>query len=217
MTARQHKRQLTPTQRDRRQRILGATRALVARHGYDGMIMRDVAALAEVSPTTLYNLYNTKDELLLAALRAEVLQSSQRASEESDGPGYDYLLRHLHHVARQTRKAPNYVAAVTQALLNAGRGDPMVKVLLEALRSDLMASLAVMADQGELAAHTDQRALATALAGAFWASFLLWTKGLIPLKALEASLYRGYLSLLIPASTGRARRELESRYSALGP
>ena len=63
-------RKLTPNQQARRSRILTAAQALLGEHGYDGMIMRDVAARAGVSPTTLYNLYNTKDELLLEALRS---------------------------------------------------------------------------------------------------------------------------------------------------
>jgi len=208
-------RPLTANQRDRRNRILSAARELVALHGYDGMIMRDIAEVADVSPTTLYNLYNTKDELLLAALREEVRESNQRAAADVDGPGYEYLLRHLHHVVRQTRRAPNYVSAVTQALLHAAKGDPMVAVLLGALRDDIAISLDAMADRGELAGNVDVEALATALAGAFWSAFLLWSKGLIPLKALEPTLCRSYLALLIQACSGRARRDLEARYLAL--
>ena len=55
---------LTPRQEDRRDRILGVARQMVADYGYGGMVMSEVAERAEVSPTTLYNLYNTKDELL---------------------------------------------------------------------------------------------------------------------------------------------------------
>lgn len=44
-------RELTASQQARRERILSATRTLVGQAGYDGMIMRDVAHLAAVSPT----------------------------------------------------------------------------------------------------------------------------------------------------------------------
>ena len=60
--------ELTPRQESRRHRILKVTREMVADHGYEGMVMSEVAERADVSPTTLYNLYNTKDELLLEAL-----------------------------------------------------------------------------------------------------------------------------------------------------
>ena len=59
---------LTARQEVRREKILSAARKLVASQGYDGMVMSDLAESAEVSPTTLYNLFNTKDELLLEAL-----------------------------------------------------------------------------------------------------------------------------------------------------
>ena len=53
MSATASARTLTPNQQERRRRILGAARGLVAKNGYDGMIMRDVAMRAKVSPTTL--------------------------------------------------------------------------------------------------------------------------------------------------------------------
>lgn len=211
----QKTRTLTPNQRRRRQRILAATRELVGELGYDGTIMRDVAVRAKVSPTTLYNLYNTKDELLLAALREEVTRSMQHAIEQTDGPGYERLLRHLHHVASQTREAPEFVEAITRALLQAKAGDPLVEFLLHRTRDSVHESLAAMAQREELKPGTDTDAAATALGGAFWASFLLWNKGMIKLDALEAFLSRYYLSVLIPIARGKAKADLEARYEAL--
>ena len=69
---------LTPRQEERRHRILAAARQMVADHCHEGMVMSHVADRAEVSPTTLYNLYNTKDELLLEALRELLVISYQR-------------------------------------------------------------------------------------------------------------------------------------------
>ena len=60
---------LTPRQEGRRHRILSAARDMLSEYGYEGTVMSKVAQRAGVSPTTLYNLYNTKDELLLEALR----------------------------------------------------------------------------------------------------------------------------------------------------
>ena len=85
---------LTPRQESRRQRILAVTRDMVADYGYEGMVMSQVADRAEVSPTTLYNLYNTKDELLLEALRDLMVSNYQKVGEMSEsGPGWKYLVR----------------------------------------------------------------------------------------------------------------------------
>lgn len=206
---------LTPNQQRRRTRILDATRELVTRHGYDGMIMRDVAALADVSATTLYNLYNTKDELLLAALRERITHSSTQAALESDGPGYEYLLAHVRNVCKETRRAPAYVGAIAQALFRASPGDPLTQVLLGALRDDTLQSLRAMHDRGELHSGIDASELATALAGSFWSVFFLWDKGLLKIGDLERAQLKGYLSVLIPAAQGKARNELEKRYRSI--
>ena len=44
---------LTPRQVARRESIIEAVRTLLARRGYDGVSMREVAAEAGVSPSTL--------------------------------------------------------------------------------------------------------------------------------------------------------------------
>jgi AcrR family transcriptional regulator len=207
--------QLTANQLRRRARILDATRELVTRHGYDGMIMRDVANIAEVSATTLYNLYNSKDELLLEALRERVTVSAAAAADATDGPGCAYLLAHVSNVCTETRREPAYVAAITQALLRASPGDPLVEVLLNELREDTMRSLTAMRDADELKPDTGLGELATALAGSFWSVFLLWDKGLLQLTDLERAQLRGYLALLIPATSGSTRLALEQRYAEL--
>ena len=68
---------LTPKQEERRQRILRAARDMVADHGYEGMVMSQVAERAGVSPTTLYNLYNTKDQLVMESLRELLAQNTR--------------------------------------------------------------------------------------------------------------------------------------------
>ena len=203
---------LTANQRERRARILDATRELVTRHGYDGMVMRDVAARAEVSATTLYNLYNTKDELLLAALRERITDSANAAAAQSNGPGYEYLLALVRNVCRETRSTPAYVAAIARALFRASSGDPLTEVLLAGLQADISQSLAAMTDKGQLDPAASTNHLATALAGSFWSVFLLWDKGLLNLGDLERAQLSGYLSILVPAAVGPARQELEVRY-----
>lgn len=206
---------LTPNQQNRRQRILAATRDLVAQNGYSGMIMRDVAIQAKVSPTTLYNLYNSKDELLFEALRDMVTESARRAANETDGPGYQYLLSHLHHVAEQTRQTPVFVEAIYHSLVRAAVGDSLTPLLLSSLRTDALGSLAAMSQRDELKSNANADALAVALMGVFWSSFISWTSGLLSLNDLESTMLRCHLSVLIPACRGKAKTDLEARYDVL--
>ena len=63
----------TPRQQERRQRILEAARSALSDNGYERLNMRDLAVAAGVSPTTLYNQFENKDTLVLAAL-SDMLQ-----------------------------------------------------------------------------------------------------------------------------------------------
>ena len=56
----------------RRERILAEARELLARDGYDGLNLRDLARRADITVPTIYNLIGNKEEMLLA-LADEVL------------------------------------------------------------------------------------------------------------------------------------------------
>jgi len=206
---------LTSRQQGRRHRILTVAREMLTEFGYEGTVMSKVAERADVSPTTLYNLYNSKDELLLEALRELTLEAVRKTAEEVDGVGYEFILRHLHHSAVQSQEGPAYAEAICQAVFRAKPGDPLVEMMLKSLSENILVSLSAMKKNGQLASRVNVGALANTMAGAFWATFLLWTKGLIRLPDIEHYMQRSFLSILIPASCGSARRDLQSRYDQL--
>ena len=202
---------LTPRQEDRRHRILGVARQMVADYGYGGMVMSEVAERAEVSPTTLYNLYNTKDELLLEALRELMVISYQRVGEMSElGPGWRYLLNVMEYGASLRVSEPAYAEAITDALLRAVQGDALTELLLHAVRQDFLFSLTKMAEQGELKEEVDVEHLATILLGNYWSTFMMINKGLEVISRMRIGLLVNVLSVLIASSQGAAREEMET-------
>ncbi len=207
-------RKLTPNQQARRSRILTAAQALLGEHGYDGMIMRDVAARAGVSPTTLYNLYNTKDELLLEALRESVAESWQRAVRAVPQLGMNRLIAQMHESVQQTREAPTFSRAISQALFRASEGDAIVRVLVQGNTRAVAASLKQMVDDGELTRQCDLDGLARSLVGTFWAHYHLWNIGQLDLDALETELTRCLLSMLLPFARGSARVRITQHFEA---
>jgi AcrR family transcriptional regulator len=208
-------RPLTANQQNRRDRILAATRELVAQQGYDGMIMRDVATLANVSPTTLYNLYNTKDELLLAALRDKLTENLRVAAPDSFAQTYDYFAAQLQNSVRQTQESPAYAHAITQALMRANPGDPMVEYLIHNVQIGLLHGLEVMAARGELREGAELQAVAKSMTGAFWGTHLMLSKQELALSDLENTLNRSFISLLLPICRPKVRKDLEARYAKL--
>ena len=202
---------LTPRQEDRRHRILMVARQMVADYGYGGMVMSEVAERAEVSPTTLYNLYNTKDELLLEALRDVMVISYQRVGEMSElGPGWRYLLNVMEYGASLRASEPAYAEAITDALLRAVQGDALTELLLHAVRQDFLFSLTKMAEQGELKKEVDVEHLATILLGNYWSTFMMINKGLEVISRMRIGLLVNVLSVLIASSQGAAKEEMET-------
>ena len=201
---------LTPRQEDRRHRILMVARQMVADYGYGGMVMSEVAERAEVSPTTLYNLYNTKDELLLEALRELMVISYQRVGEMSElGPGWRYLLNVMEYGASLRASEPAYAEAITDALLRAVQGDALTELLLHSVRQDFLHSLSKMMEQGELTEGVDVEHLATILLGNYWSTFMMINKGLEAISRMRVGLLVNVLSVLIASSQGAAREEME--------
>lgn len=74
---------------DKRQAILKASARLFARDGYDRASMAEIAAECSISKALLYHYYDTKEQLLVAIIRAhlEELVSATEAAEGVSDPG----------------------------------------------------------------------------------------------------------------------------------
>ncbi|MBT07839.1 MAG: hypothetical protein CMQ27_00705 [Gammaproteobacteria bacterium] len=208
-------RALTPRQEIRRQKILSAARKLVASQGYEGMVMSDLAEVAEVSPTTLYNLFNTKDELLLEALRGLIVKNYEKVEKLSQDSGWKYLLKVAENGAWLRSSEPEFGVAITDALLRAKPGDPLTKLLFESVREDFLRSLKEMKSKRELRDEVDLPHLATIMVGNYWSTFILLNKGIERNKQLAVSTKINMLSLLSASSQGEAKQQMEDWLSQI--
>ena len=208
-------RALTPRQEIRREKILSAARKLVASQGYEGMVMSDLAVIAGVSPTTLYNLFNTKDELLLEALRGLIVKNYERVGKVHEDTGWKYLLKVAENGAWLRSSEPEFGVAITDALLRAKPGDPLTKLLFEGVREDFLRSLTKMKSKGVLLDEVDPAHLATILVGNYWSTFILLNKGIERNKQLFLSTKINMLSLLVSSSRGEAKQQMEDYLSQI--
>ncbi|MFL2503921.1 MAG: TetR/AcrR family transcriptional regulator [Candidatus Azotimanducaceae bacterium] len=206
---------LTPRQEFRREKILSAARKLVASQGYDGMVMSDLAEVAEVSPTTLYNLFNTKDELLLEALRGLMVKNYEKVEKLPEDTGWKYLLKVSELGAWLRSSEPEFGVAITDALLRAKPGDPLTKLLFEGVRDDFLSSLKKMRSRRALLDEVDPYHLATILVGNYWSTFILLNKGIEKNKQLILSTKINMLSLLAASSRGEAKQQIEDYLSQI--
>jgi TetR/AcrR family transcriptional regulator, cholesterol catabolism regulator len=206
----------SPRQQERQQRILTVVREQITAAGYDGINVRDVAAASGVALKTLYNLYGSKDELMLAAV-AELLSDVQQLEHVAGAePGIPRYLAHTEAVARQIVATPAYADTVARSLFQAGRDHRLVDVLLGNSVRLLKENLQQALTQGELIENLDMEATAQILAGHQWSVVLLWNKGLIALDAVPGAILRSSLLSLIPLCRGERRAQLEQQLGCLG-
>lgn len=169
--------------------------------------MRDLAAAAKVSPTTLYNLYENKDVLILSALQDQLADMARRV-EVTPEHGFEFILRSRQAVAQQIVDTPKWAAAMTRLLFQSGPDDPIAKTLLTSAVPGQTQALNAMRDAGELDPDTDVSSLGRTIVGGNWSTILLWTKGLLPLDELPDEYTRHCIHLLYPVATPKLRRRL---------
>lgn len=92
-----------------RRKILDAARDLFASEGYDRITMRRIAEAIEYSPTTIYNHFEDKDDLILALCHEDFgrLLAVFDTQEPVDDP-VERLRRLGHAYASFARQSPNH-------------------------------------------------------------------------------------------------------------
>jgi AcrR family transcriptional regulator len=100
---------------------------LLETEGYDAVQVRTVASRAHISLATMYKLFGTRDELIVAAVE-RWMESNQYASLSMPAPGeapYDTLVRVLRAVFEPWEEHPRMLEAYHRARRGPG-GDRLV-------------------------------------------------------------------------------------------
>ena len=101
---------------DRRQRILAVAQRLLTRHGWHGITLAQIAREAGVTPAGLLHHFESKEQLLHAALDARDADDEAHADRTGD------LLEELQHVVDRFHRAPDLAGLFT--VLRAENLDP---------------------------------------------------------------------------------------------
>ncbi|MDP6374990.1 MAG: TetR/AcrR family transcriptional regulator [Kiritimatiellia bacterium] len=202
-------RALTERQIKRRQRILQTARDQLSDSGYEGLNMRDLAAVADVSPTTLYNLFGNKDILVLSALR-DMLDPLWDQTNASGERGLARIVHHASVFGQQIIDAPRYAEAMALMMFNATPEDPITQLLV---RDNLQNNLHVIEEMQalrELRHDIDVELIARNLTTCGWSVILLWMKRIIPLSEFKKEYVRASIAVLAPAMTPQALKQYRS-------
>src|ERR1700760_676326 len=109
------------TAEETRERLLLAAADVFARRGYDGTRVADIAAAADVSSGALYAHFDSKAELLVAALRRHGRRLLAEGLAAEPGPPVTELLLQIGRRLPRRRDARGYL--IVEALVAARRDE----------------------------------------------------------------------------------------------
>ena len=199
----------SPRQQERQARILAVVREQISSVGYEAINIRELAAACGVALKTLYNLYGSKDELVLAALAGLLDDIQHQAIVLAAEPGIPRYLAYTNAIAGQIVGTPQYAEAMARLLFQAGSEHRLVEVLLGGAVRQAEECLFHAQQEGELIPGLDVKASARVLAGHQWGIVLLWSKGLVALEMLPEVMRQSALQSLIPLCGVGRRQSLE--------
>lgn len=195
---------LTPRQIERRTAVLRAVRDRLEVAGFDGLNMRDVAQEAGVSPSTLYEIYDSKESLILTAV-ADALRDLAVEEEEYE-PGLERFLRRLESIAKLFVDTPRTAEAITKLFFQGRADSPASEVFLNNAFDARKNSLQEMRDRKQLKRDIDIEFYSRALISVTWGTALFWLKGALPPESFRSELVRSSMCLILPEATPKARK-----------
>ena len=193
------RKRLTPRQAERRSGVLRAVRQRLEEEGFDAVNMREVARIAQVSPSTLYEVYGSKESLILAAVEQNLHDLA--IEEDPYEPGLERFVHRLESLARLFETSPKAAEALSRLFFAGGKDSPANPVLLdngiEARRLVLHEMIAMRQLQGDFDVEFYSRALISVT----WGTALFWLKGMLPAGGFQTELIRSSLSMILPWTT----------------
>lgn len=189
-----HLLRLTPSQADRRQRMLAAAAGMVLSGGFDGLAMRDVATTADVALGTLYRYFPSKEYLLVSMMADEVDRLADRLAV-NPAEGEDAAERVTAVLARANRallRFPAVSEAHVKALVSGNEElAPVVVQITQRMRDIILAAISgAAADNTEPAVEAEMVAVADTLFDVWLAALVGWISGVTQSDAVQTKLER---------------------------
>jgi len=196
---------------DRKARILAEARRLIARHGFEGLTMRDVADAARVSVPTVYNLVGNKYALVEALVEEHFADFISALGAEPPGDG---LVEQVLAVWRASHRlllaTPAYTRALVHVFLTTEDASPIRRVM-DQRSVDMMAeTLRAAQRSGELVSWVDPVVVSRTMYGIYVHKVIGWAANEIDDEGLPVFVTLGWALILLGLARGRTRERLES-------
>ena len=215
MTATVKRKYQSARQLRRRATILDNVRSMLEEGGYEGMTIRELADRADVAQGTLYNLYGSKDSLILAAVDDRMIKLIGDTEQKISDDGIGAILAFDNIIGERIQANPDYADAMARILFHLHADDPLTDVLFARAYPFTKSQLEIAQRNGEIRSEIDTDIVARHLFGQGWSVTLLWMMGKVSLEDVARERQRSVLMTLFCIATDSARKRLQAELAAL--
>jgi AcrR family transcriptional regulator len=193
----------------RRQRILEETRKVIAEQGISALSMNEIGQRAGVAKRTLYNAFQTRERMIAAAIQEYFEEYVARISFTSPPGTMMNNLERMIFVVQRNRQMRNYIRAI-MALYFSPEVDSDIWLTMHAMATrPNMEWLRTLHGKKQLQPWVNLEKLVNDAVRFEYATVNDWALGRIADDDVVVRLISSYLSFLVGATRGAARKEIE--------
>ncbi len=175
----------SPGQVERRERILDETLRLLASASPSDISMDQIAGASGVSTKTLYNLFQSRNGLLLAA-GARVREANESSEPVVNEPtGIPRIIALTRRAMDTFAESPAFMESAVSLVLGINAEEEAIYQRVGRTQQWFYEQLLVAESDGDLLPGTNCTQLSHILAASQWGCTLLWQKKLISLEELR--------------------------------
>ena len=205
----------SPAQAERRKRILRETLKLLQVTSSADISMAQIAELSDVSTKTLYNLFKSRNGLLLAAAAQTRADTQSSANVMSAPAGISRILELTRRTMDTFESSPEFMESAMSVVVGISAEDEAEHHRVGMTQKWFHEALLVAESKDQLMPGTDCTQLSQLLAASQWGVTLMWQKGLISLDTLRRQAIIKHCLDLMPFCRMETRKWLDDLLASM--
>ncbi|WCT77769.1 TetR/AcrR family transcriptional regulator [Novosphingobium humi] len=195
---------------ERRRRILEETRQVIAENGITALNMNDIGRRAGVAKRTLYNAFQTRERMIAAAIQEYFEEYVSRITFAQPSGTLLHNLERMISVVQRNRRIPNYIRAIMSLYFSPEVDEDIWLAMHSMATRQNRAWIENLAAGKQLQPWVEVDTLVDDLVRLEYAMINDWARGRIGDDAILVRLITSYLTLILGAVRGGARKEVEA-------
>ena len=205
----------SPAQVERRKRILRETLKLLEEASPADISMAQIAELSEVSTKTLYNLFKSRNGLLLAAAAQTRADTQNSANVTSAPAGISRILELTRQTMDTFERSPEFMESAMSVVVGISAEDEAEHHRVGKTQQWFYEALLIAESEEQLLPGTDCMELSQLLAASQWGVTLMWQKGLISMDTLRRQATIKHCLDLMPFCRMETRKWLDDLLASM--